>query len=96
MKITKQQLKQIIKEEIEKVIEIVPNPGFSATRAQAAPFGMRPPSESEKCRTIHAVYARLKAEPPGYRSKDPAGEIDLEEWVERRKREHPECFSRDA
>ena len=88
MKITKQQLQQIIKEEIENTMD----EGFMDSIKGALGMG----AKSQKCRTIHAVYARLKAEPPGYRSKDPAGEIDLEEWVERRKREHPECFSRDA
>jgi len=96
MKITKQQLKQIIKEEIENTMD----EGFMDSIKGALGMGAKSPasapSDSEKCRTIHAMYNKLKAEPPGYRSKDPAGEIDLEEWVERRKREHPECFSRDA
>ena len=93
MKITKQQLKQIIKEELEKVIENVPNPEFRA-RAQAGHSDSHA-SPSEKCRRIQARYNKFKAEPAGYRSYGYDGDM-FEQWVERTKRKHPECLPEDA
>ena len=80
-----------LEEELEKVIENVPNPEFR-DRAQAGHSDSHA-SDSEKCRRIQAVYNKYKEENP--RSYGYDGDM-FEQWVERTKREHPECLPEDA
>ena len=78
-----------LEEELEKVIENVPNPEFR-DRAQAGHSDSHA-SDSEKCRRIQAVDNKYKEEDP--RSYD--GDM-FEYWVDLTKREYPECLPEDA
>ena len=91
MKLTKSQLKQIIREELEKVMENVPNPEFRA-RAQAG-HSFDHASDAEKCKRIKAKYDKYKEENP--RSYGFEGD-QFEMWVDKVKRDHPGCLPDDA
>ena len=57
MKITKQQLKQIIKEELERVLENAPDPEFSARAQEGHPY--RHASPTEQCRRDKLRYDEI-------------------------------------
>jgi hypothetical protein len=91
MKITKTQLKQIIKEELSSVLENVPNPEFRA-RAQPA-HSFEHAAAEEKCKRIKAHYDEWKEKNPRGYGFD--GE-QLEMWVKSVKKDHPGCLPDDA
>jgi len=91
MKITKQQLRQIIKEELEKVMETVPNPEFRG-RAQAG-HSFEHASDAEKCKRIKAKYEEEKKKNPT--SYGVEGD-QFEMWIASVKRNHPGCLPDDA
>ena len=86
MKLTKTQLKQIIKEELEKVLETFPNPEFRA-RAQAG-HSFAHAGGDEKCRRVRQEYNELAPKT----SYGFAGDQAMMSQ-ERLLKKHGDCFS---
>ena len=83
MKVTKTQLKEIIKEELEAVIESFPNPEFSARAQKGHPFEHA--SEEEKCKRLQQNYDELMTDESYYgRSRIADDHIDrvIQRWRE--------------
>jgi hypothetical protein len=92
MKITKTQLKRIIKEELESALD----EGFMDSIKGA--FGKKEPaalevSADEECASIKAEYEKGKKE----HSRGYGIDSDrFDYWIERMKREYPGCLPDDA
>ena len=86
MKLTKQQLKQIIKEELEKVLETFADPEFRA-RAQAG-HSFAHAGGDEKCRRVRQEYNELAPKT----SYGLAGDQAMMSQ-ERLLKKHGDCFS---